>query len=739
MMQYKNPANDWMNGLPIGNGRLAAMVWGEKEDIVSLNHEKLWTGITRNRENYYVAPEALGQVRELLDNEDMFRAAALANTWFGGIGGISYIPGRIDPYQPAGDIIFSLVEDCDFQKRELDILNGVCKSIRKTKNAEVALETYAEATGGSIVCRWSSDRIFSGRLTFKRTPDERVEESTSVNEKCIKFECKFKEGIAFSVVVAFKTDGTAIPNGDYVEIKDAKTLLVTADIAVLENDNDKCELSESVDINYDESLLRHKEIFSEEMQRFSLSVEGESIELPTNERVEAIRQGKTDDGLIMLFYNFGRYLMLSSSLCGELPANLQGKWNHDINPPWRSDYHFNINLQMNYWLAEPTNCPECADKLLKLVELFIPHGKQAARDLYGCRGVWLPQAADRWGRATPEAFGFAVWISGAAWMVQHFYWRYLYSGDIEFLKERCYPFLKDVALFYEDYIVKDKFGEYQIYPSQSPENAFKGEGIFPLCICKSAAMDVQLAYMALSYAIEAAEILNVDSESVEIWKKLRDNLPEFKIGRDGRLLEWDKEYIEVDPGHRHMSHLVGVFPIDLFTEDRNPKQYAAAKKSLDFRMNVGGGHTGWSRAWVACLYARFGEGEKVYEHVSELIKEFATESLLDTHPQKDGSVFQIDGNFGAVAAINEMIGQARNGKLYLLYALPEKWKNGEINGLKTPGGHTVYMKWENGKPKQIKVIIGFDKKLICVYNKEEIIFEGNPGEEIIVNYQEELK
>jgi len=449
--------------------------------------------------------------------------------------------------------------------------------------------------------------------------------------------------------------------------------------------------------------------------------------ITTDKLIERMRAGKAGNMIFKLYFDYGRYLLVSSSVCGELPANLQGKWNDSINPPWNCDYHLNINLQMNYWMAEPANMPECAESLVRYVKSFMRSGREAARRLYGCRGVYLPLNSDAWGISTPEAFGWAVWIGAAAWMAQHLWWRYRYSGDKNYLKDTAYEYFKAVAEFYEDYLVEDENGVMQIMPSQSPENKFAGTGHFPVSIGVSAAMDVQLAYDAFRYAIQSAEILGVDEDKVMKWKMLQSKLPPFKIGSDGRLLEWDEEKEEPEPGHRHMSHLYGLYPSDLFTPGKRPAQFKAAVKSLEERLSHGGGHTGWSRAWVACMFARIGDGERFYEHYSALIRDFATVTLLDLHPP---GIFQIDGNLGGVAAVIEAIVSYHDDKVHLLKALPREWENGRISGIKVPGGHTVNVEWRQGKVSRLSVQIGYEGKVIIVKEGEEITVTGEKGQVI---------
>ena len=727
------PPTEWLEGFPTGNGRLASMLWGEKKDIISLNHEWLWTGLTRNRDNNTVPSDVLPQIRNLIEQKDFFKATAVANAWLGGHGGISGLKNRIDSFQPAGDLCFESYEEYDFKERELNLLEGIASSKRINSAGNTILaQNYVDLSEDVIVCRWSSIEPFGGELSFVRENDERTSEEYTYNKRGIIYRCSFNGGASFCVRISVKTDGIVSINRNSLSITNAREIIAIADICIDRENNSQTELK-VYSYDYSEMFVNHIKNFSENMKSFELEFDAPENNDFIEKRIKAMQSGASDENLILLFFNYGRYLMFSSSLRGELPANLQGKWNHELFPLWNSDYHFNINLQMNYWFCESLGMGECVENLLNLIDIYIPHGKKAAKDLYGCRGVWFPHAGDVWGRCTPESYGYGVWIGAAAWLAQHCWQRYIYSVDRELLEKRVYPFLKEVALFYVDYVTLGKDGKYEISPSQSPENAFLGVGCFFAANCKSSAMDVQLAYDALGYAIKAARILNTDTAYVAEWTKIRENLPKFNVGSDGRLLEWNEEFVEKEPSHRHLSHLYGLYPSKLFTNKNNKEQYEACRKSLDFRMSAGGGHTGWSRAWVACLYAALGDGEKAYEHIEKLITEFSTSSLLDIHPlELEGysRIFQIDGNFGAVAAITETLANYSDDGLTLLPALPKRWKNGMVRGFKTPGGHTVSFKWQNEKVNYCEIIMGYERSLTLFANGMKYTLNGCEGERI---------
>ena len=733
IMRYSKQSSEWAEGLPIGNGRLAAMIWGdEKKDIIDLNHEWLWRGNNRKRE---VVPafEHLERVRLLLREQKFAEATLEANLHFAGNGGVSPEKGRVDPYQTAGFIEFVLKDCKKFEHRELDIEKGICKVSRKTPETSVLSEYFTSCKNNLLMSKWCSinKNVFSCSLSQSRLEDSGAKYEISTQKNKLIFKCEFESGVKYHVVSEIQTDGQCVEKETSIDIENASyvkciTNIVTSIIGI-EAETEKFPIDFTC---FDDEKAKHSAEFSKIMKGVNLEIVEDSAlnELSIEERLARIREGKRDNGIVSLYFDFGRYLMVSSSVIADLPANLQGKWNDRIDPPWECDYHFDINVQMCYWMAEQCDMPQCVDALIKYLEGFYESGKDTAEKLYGCRGIYLPIQTDAWGNSTPEAFGWAVWIGAAPWLAQNFWNRYAYSGDLDYLKNRGYRFLKAVAEFYEDYLVEDENGVFQIMPSQSPENTFKealGEPPLAVGICVSSAMDVQLAYDALGYAVKAAEVLKIDEEQAKIWRKLRDNLPEFGIGKDGRLLEWNEEKTEVEPGHRHFSHLYGVFPSDLFTNKTRKEQYEAAKKSLDFRLSHGGGHTGWSRAWTACLQARFNNSEGFYEHFIALIRDFATSTLLDLHPPR---IFQIDGNLGAVAALIESVISFTDDKIYLLRSLPKEWSKGNLQGIKVPGGHIVSIWWKDCKAVHLKIEIGFSGNVTICLGEENIKISGMPGE-----------
>lgn len=716
LLRYTSPAGEWLSGLPIGNGRLAAMVWGDDgQDLLTLNHEWLWRGRNRTK----TPPDSAGflpEVRRLLIAGDYAAATALANDAFGGMGGISGVKNKVDPYQVAGVLSFRPL-GAAFLSRSLDISSGIA---RVERSGGICGEFFASCFGGGICASYRAERAFSAELALSRCDDPGAECSCGYENGALTFSCAFDGGISYRISSKIVSDGRISFDGGICRVADAGYIEVFTDITT-----DVRPGAAAGFLPYAEERAAHAAKFSAAMGAFSLSLDAaEDSPLTTDRRVEAVRAGADDVGIQLLYFNYGRYLLYSSSILGELPANLQGKWNDRIDPPWECDYHFDINLQMNYWCAEPLGMPECVGALATYIKSFSESARRAAKRIYGCRGIWMPIQTDAWGVSTPEAKGWAVWIGAAPWIARHLWKHYAYSGDLAFLRDSAYDFFRGVAEFYEDYLV-EMDGRLEILPSQSPENRFEGSGDLPVSIGISSAMDVQLAFDALGYAIDSAELLGVDRERAEKWRTMRSKLPPFRIGGDGRLLEWNEEKTEVEPGHRHLSHLYGLYPGELFTPEGRPAQYDAAIASLRARLSHGGGHTGWSRAWVTAIMARIGDRDGFSEHYTALIKDFATVSLLDLHPPR---IFQIDGNLGGTAAVAEALLSPADRKLRLLHGVPREWlSGGSVRGMRAEGGHTLDFSWKNGRVTDIRVRLGYSGSAAVVADGREFSFSGEPG------------
>jgi alpha-L-fucosidase 2 len=708
ILWYRTPAADWKEGLPIGNGTLAGMVMGTfPVERITLNHELLWRGKHRDREidkKFQYLPE----IRKLFFQEQVYQAGSLANEKLGGMGGVSGKPNRVNPYQPAGDLFIETghtrIKD---YTRELNLRNAVAAVRYKEKEIYYKREFFAHSVFPVIAVTISSEkRNLNLKAFFSRVDDPECKIKKGQRNGIFYLAGEFVEGIRFIILSkTITTNGSTKTEKGTVSVKDSEevTFLITA--AVTHNGEDPAPQALKQINSIPCSIKRLKETHIKDYQRYynrvSLKIDTGSKKnrLPTDEMLMNVKEGGNDNRLPVLYFNYGRYLLISSSRPGGLPANLQGKWNEKINPPWQSDYHFDINLQMNYWPAEVCNLSESAFPLFDYVERLVPHGRITAKKLYNCRGVYLPIQTDLWDRVTPESRGWDVWTGAAAWISQHFWWHYQYSMDKTFLKERCYPLLKECAAFYQDYLVESPEGYLVPVPSQSPENHFQG-GTSPVSLCVGATMDIELIQDVLTHSIEASKILNTDRGLRKRWEKIISRLPPLQTGRYGQLQEWLKDYIENEPGHRHISHLYALFPGNSITIEKTPNLAKSAKVSLLRRIAYGGAATGWSKAWAVCCLARLKDGERAYEHLKSLISHLSSRTLLNLHPP---DIFQIEGNFGGSAAICEMLLQSHNGTIRLLPALPEEWRKGKVTGLKARGNFTVDIGWDKGAVKRCKI------------------------------------
>jgi alpha-L-fucosidase 2 len=528
------------------------------------------------------------------------------------------------------------------------------------------------------------------------------------------------------------TDGHTHIEGNTLQIHGARKLELRLFAGTDYQGNDPCAdcdkcMAHSAKCNYNRVLSDHVEEYQKLYHRVNLELRGsESINLPTDQRLERVAEGKSDPGLATLYFNFGRYLLISSSRPDNLPANLQGIWNEHLEPPWNSDYHININIQMNYWPAEVCNLSECHLPYLEFIGQLRESGRLTASKTYNCRGFVAHHTTDVW--HLTQLFGspnWGMWPMGAAWSSTHIWEHYLFTGDKAFLADYGYEVMREAALFLSDFLVEHpKTGALVTGPSISPENRFVTPTGDTAAMNMGPAMDLQIVWHLFTSVIEAGEVLNIDHEFRALLEAQLEQLAPVEIGSDGRILEWSEEgLVEVEPGHRHMSHLYGLHPSPQYNWNDTPEYMEAARKVLDLRLQHGGGHTGWSRAWMINFFARLKDSEQAHYHLQKLLEKSTHPNLFDNHPP-----FQIDGNFGGTAGIAEMLIQSHAGYVELLPTLPEQWNTGSVIGLMARGGFQVDMTWDDGELSSVSIVSKLGNPLILKHGALEKSFDTSPGQ-----------
>ena len=766
---YREPASKWEEALPIGNGRMGAMIFGGvHEERLQLNEDSIWYGAPVNRDNPY-AKKHLQEVRRLILEGRIPEAEQLLTYAFSGT------PASQRPYQTLGDLHIrfpGLGEVIDYQ-RELD-MNDAIHTVRYTAKKvsgeiegnsgdteyQITRETFASAKDGLIVMRIEASRelsleILLGRMFY-------FDRACGHTKNSILMDGNLGEGgNSFAVIVRAETEeGTTEVIGEHLLIRGARriTLYLTAVTSFYLLQRNKLRkgnqpevnepgnrdelvqqadrvITEALNYGYEKLKERHRKDYRSLFDRVSLELSYDTAldKLPTRERLEGISVEHPDNGLLSLYFKFGRYLMISGSRPGSLPLNLQGIWNKDFEPAWGSKYTININAEMNYWPAETCNLSECQEPLYDLLERMSVRGRETAARMYGCRGFVAHHNTDLYADTSPQDIYIPAtyWVMGAAWLCTHLWEHYLFTKDTEFLR-RYYPVLREAAVFFVDYLIEDN-GYLVTCPSVSPENTYILPSGVRGCVCAGASMDSQILRDLFTACIRASEILKEDQAFTHQLEELCSKLPPIGIGKYGQIMEWREDYEEAEPGHRHISQLYALFPSHQITVDKTPKLSEAAGKTLHRRLSNGGGHTGWSRAWIINMYARLRDGENAYGHLIELLTRSTLPNLFDNHPP-----FQIDGNFGATAAFAEMLLQSEENRIILLPALPVQWDKGCVKGLCVRGGAEIDITWRDGQLLEAVLHPRQSFETVICYRGEEKEIKLTAGSDYVIRFAVKL-
>ncbi|KAA3612568.1 MAG: glycoside hydrolase family 95 protein [Calditrichaeota bacterium] len=750
---YKQPAKEWTEALPVGNGRLGAMVFGNPvHEQIQLNEDSMWPGST-DWGNPEGNPDDLYAIRQLLFAGKNSQADSLLVEKFSH-------KGIKRSHQTLGDLFIDLNhKNVQNYRRELDLnksLVTVSYNVGENKYS-VSEKIFASAPHNALIIEYTSTAPegLNGIIRLTRPEDEGhiTAKTVAVGDNQLKMTGEVTQyggeieskpapilsGVKFETKLEVSNAGGEVyTDGDTLVLKNVhKALLYLVAQTSFYGDcfpSNDFQLSKIRGQSYDSLFSAHEKDYQQLFSRVDFSLGDHAKDtLATDQRLQRIKQGEPDLGLQALLFQYGRYLLISSSRPGTNPANLQGLWNPHIQAPWNADYHLNINLQMNYWPAEVTNLSELHAPLFDFTDRLIKSGKVTAYENYGFRGAVIHHASDLWAPAWMRAARayWGGWIGGGGWLAQHYFEHYRFTNDTEFLEKRALPALEEVARFYFDWLVEDpRDGLLVSAPSTSPENRFIGSDEKPVATCLGSAMDQQIIAEVFDNYLKSCELLAIKSSFVDSVREKRKHLRSGLIlGRDGRILEWDREYPEREKGHRHMSHLYAFHPGSRITKKETPQLFEAVRKTLDYRLANGGAGTGWSRAWLINFAARLLDGAMAHDHITLLLKKSLYLNLFDAHPP-----FQIDGNFGYTAGIAEMLLQSHEkNTITMLPALPPQWQTGHITGLKARGNFEVDIFWQRNELKYATVRALSGGKTNLVYKNRSMPVELKKHENFTFN------
>jgi hypothetical protein len=785
VLWYKTPAPIWDHALPVGNGRLGAMVFGgantgtnngdlqdaranqslmdgshttATDEHLQLNESSLWQGSRADRLNP-CAGEAFPKIRQLLIDSHGADAAKIADAEKLARQCMIAVPPGMPGYSTLGDLYLrspgsGKVTD---YRRELDLSTGVVRVTYTLNGVRFMREVFASLPDEVIVMRIRASK--PGAITFRASMDRPADFAVRTrgrNTLVLREGPEHKGQIRFAGEVTFAASGGSVESQGS-EISVTKANAVTVLIAAATDftggpfaggdPEAQCEqaLERAKKRTADQILAAQEAVYQPLYRRMSLHLGADASNdvLPTDERVKRVNGGADDLGLQELYFQFARYLLISSSRVDGLPANLQGIWAAGVDNPWGSKWTININTEMNYWPAEAAGLGETTLPLINLIDMIrnpaSGTGTQVAQKYYGAHGFVIHHNTDLWGDAEAiDGYQWGMWPMGGAWLSLYAWDHYAFSMDKRFLHDRAWPILHDASQFFLDYLVDDGMGHLVTGPSVSPENQYKLPDGSHHSLTMGPTMDIELVRALFTRTLDAGQILGEDAVFLKRIEEARGKLPPFAVGRQGRLQEWQQDYDDAEPGHRHISHLWALFPGDQISLRDTPELAQAARKTLEIRLERGGGQTGWSRAWVVNYWDRLHDAAQAYDSLQVMFRQSTFPNLMDTHPP---GVFQIDGNLGAANGMLEALLHSRwtpdAVEVELMPALPKQWADGTVKGLRLRGNATVDLAWKAGKIVSMQMRAESDQAFRLVVPQGQTISSAHTLKGIAVTPQED--